>query len=231
MGLSEDNEDTWIWDEHMEFFCEIFFLTYWVVFNSVCIVYIEALSLKASMCSYRVKIQTVNTYGRSLWSQPFEFDTFGGIFTKYIFQYIYDTFGGNFTKIIFQYIHTFGGKHYKMYISIHLWYIFIHLEVTLQNVYFNIFKLIMPTAAKILTRSTYYHTLYIWKYISKLFQFKLRSRARSSLPPKPPATPPPSSFNCSPSSSSSSTTTTSLTPPHRPGCFCDWAWLNSTCDC
>ena len=28
--------------------------------------------------SYRVKIQTVNTYGRSLWSQPFEFDTFGG---------------------------------------------------------------------------------------------------------------------------------------------------------
>jgi len=27
--------------------------------------------------SYRVKIQTVNTYGRSLWSQPFEFDTFG----------------------------------------------------------------------------------------------------------------------------------------------------------
>ena len=62
------------------------------------------------MSSYRVKIQTVNTYGRSLWSQPFEFDTFGGIFTKYIFQYIYDTFGGNFTKIIFQYIHTFGGN-------------------------------------------------------------------------------------------------------------------------
>jgi len=27
--------------------------------------------------SYRVKIQTVNTYGRSLWSQPFEFDTYG----------------------------------------------------------------------------------------------------------------------------------------------------------
>lgn len=32
--------------------------------------------------SYRVKIQTVNTYGRSLWSQPFEFDTFGGNYSQ-----------------------------------------------------------------------------------------------------------------------------------------------------
>ena len=34
--------------------------------------------IKKKHLSYRVKIQTVNTYGRSLWSQPFEFDTYGG---------------------------------------------------------------------------------------------------------------------------------------------------------
>ena len=38
-----------------------------------------------SLFSYRVKIQTVNTYGRSLWSQPFEFDTFGGSYSQFEF--------------------------------------------------------------------------------------------------------------------------------------------------
>ena len=40
--------------------------------------YMQIFLYQKKPLSYRVKIQTVNTYGRSLWSQPFEFDTYGG---------------------------------------------------------------------------------------------------------------------------------------------------------
>ena len=63
-----------------------------------------------------------------------------------------------------------------------------------------------------------------------VFQFKLRSRAHSSLPPQLPP-PPPSTFNSSFSPCSFFTFSTFAFTPHPPGSFCDWVWHNSTCDC
>ena len=81
-----------------------------------------------------------------------------------------------------------------------------------------------------------YHQIVIQLYGNHLsseisvFQFKLRSRAHSSLPP--PLPPPPHfTFNSSFSPFSFATFSTFAFTPHPPGSFCDWVWHNSTCDC